>query len=170
MAKPVPFVLHQALLNAFETNERINQNLLENIPAPAWHTTPSGKGRTIVAIVAHIHNVRVRWLKAAAKESGIPEQLDRNSTTPSQAAKSLTQSYAALNAVIQSAVEGDDRVQASSPTRQDLSDTSSATTLTIAARFPCWPGRPAIQFPRRRCWECGTGVRAPNRKTFRAHA
>src|ERR1700693_5930889 len=87
-----PFSLPQALLNAFDTNDRINQYLIENLPAAAWRAEPpEGKGRTVAAIVAHMHNVRVMWLKAAAKGSKIPEQLDRSSVTPAQASKALEQ-------------------------------------------------------------------------------
>lgn len=43
-----------------------------------------GKGRTIAAIVAHMHNVRVMWLKAV-KAAEIPGQLDRSTVTPAQA-------------------------------------------------------------------------------------
>jgi len=43
-----------ALLNAFETNNRINLYLIENLPAGAWSAKPVvGKGRTIAAILAH---------------------------------------------------------------------------------------------------------------------
>ena len=64
--------LPQALLNAFETNDRINHYLIENLPPEAWSARPAdGKGRTIAAIVAHMHNVRVMWLKAA-KANDIP--------------------------------------------------------------------------------------------------
>src|SRR5512146_2638474 len=97
-----PFELVEALLTAFETNERINQYLLENLPAEAWRAEPpDGKGRTIAAIVAHIHNVRVMWLKASAKGSKVPEQLDRASVTPTQASKALGDSHAALAAVME---------------------------------------------------------------------
>ena len=48
-----------ALLNAFNTNNRINQYLIDGIPAAAWRAKPpDGKGRSIAAIVAHMHNVR----------------------------------------------------------------------------------------------------------------
>jgi uncharacterized damage-inducible protein DinB len=67
-AAPTAFFLPEALLAAFDTNDRINQYLIENLPAEAWRAEPpEGKGRTIAAIVAHIHNVRVMWLKASAK-------------------------------------------------------------------------------------------------------
>jgi len=115
-AAPVAFSLSEALLTSFDTNDRINQYLLENLPAAAWRAeTPDGKGRTIAAIVAHIHNVRVMWLKAAARESTIPEQLDRNHATVAQASKALEQSRTALSAVLKSALEGDGRVKGFRP-------------------------------------------------------
>ena len=71
----------QALLNAFQTNDRINTNLIESLPAEAWKAKPAdGKGRIIAAIVAPMHNVRVMWLKAA-KANGIPAQLERATVT-----------------------------------------------------------------------------------------
>ncbi len=111
-----PFPLPQALLAAFDTNDRINQYMVENLPAAAWRAEPlGGKGRTIAAIVAHMHNVRVMWLKASAKGRKIPEQLDRSSVTPEQASKGLEQSRRALSAVLKSALESDGRVKGFRP-------------------------------------------------------
>ncbi len=77
--------LPAALLNAFETNDRINRYLIDNLPKDAWAgKLADGKGRTVAAIVAHMHNVRVMWLKAAKWEK-IPEQLDRATVTPAEA-------------------------------------------------------------------------------------
>ena len=116
MPKAAPaFSLNEALLIAYNTNDRINQYMIENLPAEAWRAEPpEGKGRTIAAIVAHIHNVRVMWLKAA-KAARIPDQLDRATLTPTQAAKGLEQSRAALSAVIKSALETDGRVKGFRP-------------------------------------------------------
>ncbi len=108
-----PFALPEGLLQAFETNERINQYLLENLPEQAWRA--EGKGRTVAAIVAHIHNVRVMWLKASAKGSKIPEQLDRASLTPAQASMALGQSHAALAVVMGAALKGDGRIKGFRP-------------------------------------------------------
>jgi uncharacterized damage-inducible protein DinB len=89
--------LPAALLNAFHTNNRINQYLIENIAPAAWKTKPpDGKGRTISAIVAHMHNVRVMWLKVSAKGSEIPAQLNRATVTPAQALRGLENSCEAL--------------------------------------------------------------------------
>ncbi len=117
MPKSAPvFAPAEALLVAFETNERINQYLIENLPAEAWRADPpNGKGRDIAAVVAHMHNVRVMWLKASAKDSKIPEQLDRASVTPTQAAKALSESYAALAAVMEAALQSDGRIKGFRP-------------------------------------------------------
>jgi uncharacterized damage-inducible protein DinB len=115
-AAPAAFSLSQALLISFDTNDRINHYMIENLPADAWRAEPpDGKGRTIAAIVAHIHNVRVMWLKAAARGSKIPEQVDRTSVTPAQATKALEQSRAALSAALKSALESDGRVKGFRP-------------------------------------------------------
>ena len=100
-----------ALLNAFETNNRINLYLIENLPAEAWNAKPSdGKGRTVAAIVAHVHNVRVMWLKAA-KADEIPDQLDRRTVTPKQATDALEHSCKALWTLTARALETDGRIK-----------------------------------------------------------
>jgi uncharacterized damage-inducible protein DinB len=115
-AAPATFSLPQALLTSFDTNDRINHYMIENLPAEAWRAEPpEGKGRTIAAIVAHIHNVRVMWLKAAARESKIPEQLDRTRVTPAQATKALEQSRAALSGILKAALDSDGRVKGFRP-------------------------------------------------------
>ncbi len=109
-----PFVLSEALLAAFDTNDRINQYLLENLPAAAWRAEPPGsKGRNIAAIVAHMHNVRVMWLKAT--KGKIPDQLDRFTVTPAQAQKAIDASRFALREVLRLSLEGDGRVKGFRP-------------------------------------------------------
>jgi uncharacterized damage-inducible protein DinB len=112
-----PFLsqLPLALLNAFDTNNRINQYLIGNLPADAWNAKPpDGKGRNIAAIVAHMHNVRVRWLKAAKAEE-IPAQLDRATVTPPQALRALETSCDALRAVMSHAIESNGRIRSFRP-------------------------------------------------------
>jgi uncharacterized damage-inducible protein DinB len=109
-----PFVLAEALLSAFDTNDRINHYLLESLPIEAWRAEPPGKkGRDVAGVVAHMHNVRVMWLKAT--KGRIPEQLDRFTVTPAQAKKALDASRTALRDVIQSALETDGRIKGFRP-------------------------------------------------------
>ena len=110
-AEPYAKQLPVALLNAFNTNNRINHYLLDNLPPTAWKAKPlDGKGRTIGAIIAHMHNVRVMWLKAAKAEE-IPEQLDRATVTPTQALRGLENSRHALSVVISRALDGNGRIR-----------------------------------------------------------
>jgi uncharacterized damage-inducible protein DinB len=105
-----------ALLNAFNTNNRINHYLIDHLPAAAWKARPpEGKGRTIQAIVAHMHNVRVMWLKSAAKGSKIPNQLDRGKATAPQALRAMEQSREALSVVLGRAITADGRVKGFRP-------------------------------------------------------
>src|ERR1700682_1787989 len=109
-------LLPEALLNAFNTNDKINHYLIDNLARPAWIAKPpGGKGRPIPAIVAHMHNVRVMWLKASATSSRIPAQLDRAKLTPAQALRGLEQSRQALSVVISRALTGDGRVKGFRP-------------------------------------------------------
>jgi uncharacterized damage-inducible protein DinB len=109
--QPYSAQLPVGLLNAFDTNNRICQYLIENLPVEAWNAKPpENKGRTIAAIVAHMHNVRVMWLKAAKAEE-IPGQLDRGTVTPKQASTALEQSRKALHALTARALETDGRIR-----------------------------------------------------------
>jgi uncharacterized damage-inducible protein DinB len=109
-----PVVLADALLAAFDTNDRINHYLIENLPAEAWRAEPpQNKGRQVAAIVAHMHNVRVMWLKMAGGK--VPEQLDRHTVTPAQAMKAFGFSRAALRDVLQAALSSNGRVKGFRP-------------------------------------------------------
>ena len=103
------------LLSAFNTNNRINQYLIDSLSPAAWRLKPpDGKGRTIAAIVAHMHNVRVMWLKAA-KATEIPEQLNRSTATPTDALRALERSRHSLSAVMNEALQSDGRVKGFRP-------------------------------------------------------
>jgi uncharacterized damage-inducible protein DinB len=100
MPKTTPsFDLKTALLSAFSTNDRINRYLIENIAEDAWAAKPpEGKGRTIAAIAAHIHNVRLMWLKAIGAPQ-LPAKVDE-SATPKQILQAFQESHHALAAVL----------------------------------------------------------------------
>jgi len=109
-----PFILSEALLSAFDINDRINLYLIENLPEAAWRAEPpNGKGRTVAAIVAHLHNVRVMWLKAT--NGTVPEQLDPHRVTQARAAKALEQSRAALKDVLEVSLKSDGRIRGFRP-------------------------------------------------------
>lgn len=114
-AEKAKFEVAPALLVSFATNERINQFLLNDLDPAVWRAEPpTGKGRTIAAIVAHMHNVRVMWLKSA-KAATIPEQLDRHTVDLETAKIGLDQSFQALKEVIASALAADGRIRGFKP-------------------------------------------------------
>jgi uncharacterized damage-inducible protein DinB len=99
------FDLKKSLLSAFATNDRINRYLLENIADEAWDAKPpEGSGRTIGAIAAHIHNVRLMWLKAVGAAK-LPAKVKPNATAK-HILLAFRESHDALAAVLASALEG----------------------------------------------------------------
>ncbi len=108
----MPLDFAASLVSALATSERINQFLLEGLTDAAWRAEPpGGEGRTIAAIVAHVHNVRLMWLKVAAKGSRIPPQLDRSRVTRAQARKGLAASYAATEKLVLASLAGGGRIK-----------------------------------------------------------
>jgi uncharacterized damage-inducible protein DinB len=97
-----PLDLKRSLLETFAINERANQVLLASISDAAWDApSPTGKGRTISDIAAHIHNVRHMWLVVSAKGTKIPAKVDRHSATRTEVMESLAKSAAALEKLIE---------------------------------------------------------------------
>jgi uncharacterized damage-inducible protein DinB len=85
--------LRQGLLEAYVVNERINQLILEHLPASAWQAKPPGRNtRTIAAIFAHVHNIRRKWLRLSAPHLKLPAPLDRARSTQRQARAALEES------------------------------------------------------------------------------
>jgi len=112
---PAPALpLADALLRAYDTNDRINQYLLEHLSDEAWTAEPpGGKGRGVSAIAAHMHNVRLMWLKAV-KAADLPAQLERTATRV-EAAAAFARSRDALARVLADALAGDGRVKGFRP-------------------------------------------------------
>ena len=56
------------LLETWQIHDRINFYLLDSIDAPSLATHSASKGRSVGEQFAHVHNVRLMWLKSAAPE------------------------------------------------------------------------------------------------------
>lgn len=84
---------YRVMAEAYAVNDRMNQLVLEHLDPHAWRAKPSqGKGRTIAAIFAHVHNIRRKWLRLSAPHLQLPRQLDRARCTPKQAQAALEES------------------------------------------------------------------------------
>ena len=97
--------LCQALLESYAVNERMNQIVLEHLDPAAWRAKlPGSKGRTIAAIVVHVHNMRRKWLRLSAPHLKLPAALDRASCTQKQARAALAESAALCSEMLADAL------------------------------------------------------------------
>jgi uncharacterized damage-inducible protein DinB len=60
--------VEEQLLDAWRISNRINLYLLDAIEADALGNMSASKGRSVGEQFAHLHNVRLMWLKAAAPD------------------------------------------------------------------------------------------------------
>jgi uncharacterized damage-inducible protein DinB len=85
--------LYPVLVESYTVNERMNQIVLEYLDPAAWRLKlPGSKGRTIAAIVAHVHNMRRKWLRLSAPHLKLPAPLDRAKCTQKEAQRALAES------------------------------------------------------------------------------
>ena len=97
------------LSEAFATNERINQFMFDALDRKVWRADPpSGAGRNIAQIAAHMHNVRHMWLVVIAPKMVVPEKLERDKCTKKQAQSSFKKSAKCMVDVIRAAAESPD--------------------------------------------------------------
>lgn len=86
--------LRDVLVETWAVNDSMNQILLGHLDPRAWRARPAdgGRSRTIAAIVVHLHNVRVSWLRNNAPHLKRPARLDPYRCTIKQAAAALRKS------------------------------------------------------------------------------
>lgn len=56
------------LVETWQINARIDRYLLDSLPASALGAKAPSGGRSVGEVFAHLHNVRLMWLKASAPE------------------------------------------------------------------------------------------------------
>lgn len=89
--------IRDSLLETYAANDAMNQLILANLDPRAWRAQPPGEkgaGRTIASIFAHLHNVRLKWLKGTAPHLKCPPPLNPHRCTKKQAAAALKKSAA----------------------------------------------------------------------------
>lgn len=96
--------LCHVLVETYAANERMNQVVLDYLDPAAWPAKlPGDKTRTIAAIVAHVHNIRRKWLRLSAPHIKLPAQLDRT-CTQKQARAALLESAACCSQMLTDAL------------------------------------------------------------------
>lgn len=95
--------MHDELLEAWRTNNRINLFLIDRISAAGMKCTLSRRGGRDVALqFAHIHNVRVWHLEKRAKDlsKGLPKFESKVSPKKTELKKALTASSRAVESFL----------------------------------------------------------------------
>src|ERR1700752_3528722 len=89
--------IRDVLVETYAINDAMNQLILAHLDRRAWRAQPpgeKGRGRTIAAIFAHLHNCRLKWLKKNAPHLKCPPPLDPHRCTMKQAAAAHRRSAA----------------------------------------------------------------------------
>jgi uncharacterized damage-inducible protein DinB len=100
--------LGAALVEAFLTNERVNQVLLDLIEPALWRVfPPSSPRRNVATTFCHIHNVRCMRLQMSRRSlpgARLPRRLERGSVTIAAAREALRASAEAMARLIEAAL------------------------------------------------------------------
>ena len=106
MPRGRPLEVERELLEEFVHNGQVNEFLIGVLPNHVWRVPPpSGRGRTIAAIVAHMQSVRRTFARMGGARPG-PPSLDRLTTTRAQAQRALRQSTTDLARLFEAALAG----------------------------------------------------------------
>lgn len=109
--------MNDHLVETWLINDRINRYCLDAIPSSAFDAVAASKGRTVAEQFAHLHNVRLMWLKEAAPD--LLDGLEKIAKTPKPSAKvlgrALERSGQAVALLIRRSMEAGGRVKGFKP-------------------------------------------------------
>jgi len=106
----------EQVLEAWSIHDRIHRYLIEAIPDEALDAVSASKGRSVAEQFAHIHNVRLMWLKPAAPQllEGLAK-LDRDSLSRKSLSDGLEKSGTAIASLLRQAEADGGRVKSFKP-------------------------------------------------------
>ena len=141
--------LHDSILSAWRTSNRVTIDLVEQLPSELWNAGIPGQPlRTIRTIAAHLHNSRCSWIKTLGLEHGIavPARVDRRTVSRRQLAAALKRSSRGMEALlvlgfaVRAGYLEPNRALTQSVVKFAISGVVLAAVLWLAARFA------AVQF------------------------
>lgn len=105
------------LLETWQIHDRINLYLLEAIDAESLNSHAASKGRSVGEQFAHLHNVRLMWLKSAAPEllKDLVKIENEQANDKNRLAKSLTASGKAIGTLLAQSLETGGKVKGFKP-------------------------------------------------------
>lgn len=109
--------MNNQLIETWEINARINIYLLESIENEWFKDLSASKGRSLGEQFAHIHNVRLMWLKSAAPEllEGLEKIEKGKILTKEELHKELTVSAQAISKLLEKSIENGGKVKGFKP-------------------------------------------------------
>jgi uncharacterized damage-inducible protein DinB len=93
----------KVFLETWEIHNRINLYLLDAVGPASLNSLSASKGRNVGEQFAHVHNVRLMWLKSAAPEllKGLTKLEKENALDKKQLLKSLADSSVAIRSLLE---------------------------------------------------------------------
>jgi uncharacterized damage-inducible protein DinB len=109
--------LEDQIVDTWNINNRINLYLLDAIPPAALNDLSASKGRTVAQQLAHLHNVRLMWLKVSAPElmEGIEKIEKETAGDKKLLARRLKESGKAMEALLKTSLENGGRIKGFKP-------------------------------------------------------
>ena len=105
------------LLETWQIHDRINLYLLDAVDPQSLGSHSASKGRSVGEQFAHVHNVRLMWLKSAAPEllKGLNKIEAEQANDKKLLAKSLTESGKAIGTLLTQSLEAGGKVKGFKP-------------------------------------------------------
>jgi uncharacterized damage-inducible protein DinB len=109
--------LENQIIDTWNINNRVNLYLLDAISPAALNDVSASKGRTVAEQVAHLHNVRLMWLKSAGPElmEGLQKIEKETAADKKLLARSLKESGKAIETLLKNSLENDGRIKGFKP-------------------------------------------------------
>jgi uncharacterized damage-inducible protein DinB len=105
------------VVETWEIHNRINLYILDAIATESLADVSPAKGRTVGKLFAHLHNVRLMWLKAAAPD--LLKNLKKIEKTETRKknllSKALVESGGAIGSLLHKSLQADGRVKGFKP-------------------------------------------------------
>lgn len=108
--------IEDQLVETWNISDRINRYLLAAVPDEALGLALAAKHRTVFQLFAHIHNVRLMWLKSAAPEllAGLAK-IEGTSGEKAALASALEASGKAIEALLRKSLAAGGKVKGFKP-------------------------------------------------------
>lgn len=105
------------LLETWQIHDRINLFVLDAVDPSSLDSHSASKGRSVGEQFAHIHNVRLMWLKASAPDllHGLTKLENDQAKDKKLLRKSLVDSGVAIGTLLSKSLEADGKVKGFKP-------------------------------------------------------